>query len=74
MQQTLKNYDTELDTEVPSYILEEYNHVTLNANVFFVNGLAFLAAMPTHLGLIQCIYLQKQTNKHLIENFCKFDE
>ena len=70
---TLQNYDTELDTEVPPHILEEYNNVALSADIFYVDCLPFLAAILHYLGLIQCICLRRETDELLIENLRKFD-
>ena len=36
VQHTIRNYNTELDTEVPPHILEDYKEVTLSADIFKV--------------------------------------
>ena len=41
VQQTLKNYDTELDTEVPPHIFEEYKELKLSDDVFLSVDLLF---------------------------------
>lgn len=68
VQCAIKNYNTELDSEVPPHILEEYKEVTLSADIFKVNGLPFLGAISHHLGLIQCICLRRETDERLVEN------
>ena len=54
-------------TDLPSNIVKNYSQVSLYIDVMHDNGIMFLVGVSKHIGLIQCVCIQKKNYEKFLE-------